>query len=78
LHANSPLDALRRLETLVLLAGIQAPLLAVREWIANAVQGVVQLERTSEGRKVKSLLQVCGLEGERYRVLPVWKREEKL
>lgn len=70
LHANSPLDALRRLETLVLVSGIQAPLSAVREWVSSGIQVVVQLERQGAARRVSAVLQVLGMEGDRYRILP--------
>jgi pilus assembly protein CpaF len=52
LHASSPADALRRLETLALLSGVELPLLALRAQLAAAVNIVVQVSRTSEGRRV--------------------------
>lgn len=65
LHANSPLDALRRLETLVLFSGVDLPLRAVREQIASAVEGIVFLERTREGtRRVARIAKVAGLSEE--------------
>lgn len=66
LHANSPLDALRRLETLVLMNGRAVPLPAVREWIASAVQIAIHLE----GRRIREGVRIQGVEGERYRILP--------
>jgi pilus assembly protein CpaF len=70
IHANSPLDALRRLETLVLTAGVPAPLSAVREWVASAIHAVVFLERKAGQRKIAGALRVQGMEGERYRIHP--------
>jgi pilus assembly protein CpaF len=66
LHANSPHDALNRLETLVLLAGTELPSRAIRSQIASAINVIVQTERLHGGaRKVVSVAEVLGLvEGE--------------
>jgi pilus assembly protein CpaF len=65
LHANSPRDALRRLETLVLQAGMDLPLRAIRETIASAVHLIIQLERMKDGsRKVVNVTEVQGMEGD--------------
>ena len=65
LHANAPRDALRRLETMVLFAGVDLPLRAIREQIASAINVVVQLARTRDGsRIVTSITEVVGLEGD--------------
>lgn len=62
LHANSPSDALRRLETMVLMANMELPLRAIREYIANAIDIVVQVERLSDGRRrVVSICEVLDL-----------------
>ena len=50
-HANTPRDALRRLETMALMAGVELPHTAVREQVASAVHVVVQQERTRDGRR---------------------------
>ena len=64
-HANSPRDALSRLETLVLMAGVDLPLRAVREQIASAIDIVVQISRHKDGvRRVTSLTEVQGMEGD--------------
>jgi len=61
-HANTPSDALRRLENLVLMAGLDLPLRAVRELIASAVHVVVQISRFSDGtRKVTAISEVNDL-----------------
>jgi pilus assembly protein CpaF len=64
-HANSPRDALGRLETLVLMAGMDLPLKVVREQIRSAVHLIVQQARLSDGsRKVVSITEVTGMEGD--------------
>jgi pilus assembly protein CpaF len=64
-HANSPRDAVSRLETLVLMAGMDLPLRAVREQIASAVDVFVQLTRLRDGsRRVTHVTEVQGLEGD--------------
>ncbi|WP_043496527.1 CpaF family protein [Georgenia sp. SUBG003] len=64
-HANSPRDAIARLETLVLMAGMDLPLRAIREQIASAVDLVVQLSRLRDGtRRVTAVTEVQGMEGQ--------------
>ena len=64
-HANSPLEALARIETLVLMAGMDLPLRAIREQIATSVHLVVQQSRMSDGtRKVTSIAEVVGIEND--------------
>ncbi|MCW2700260.1 MAG: type secretion system protein [Blastococcus sp.] len=64
-HANSPRDGIARLETLVLMAGMDLPLRAIREQIASAVDVVVQLTRLRDGtRRVTHVTEVQGMEGE--------------
>jgi pilus assembly protein CpaF len=64
-HANSPRDAISRMETLVLMAGMDLPLRAIREQIASAVNLIVQLTRMRDGsRRVTHITEVQGLEGE--------------
>jgi pilus assembly protein CpaF len=65
LHANSPRDALSRLETMILMAGYDMPLRALRRQIASAVHVIVQAERLSGGaRRVTSVTEVIGMEGD--------------
>ncbi len=65
LHANSPRDALSRLETMVLMAGMDLPLRAVREQVTSAVQLLVHVSRLSDGtRRVTQIAEVTGMEGE--------------
>ena len=65
LHANSPRDTLSRLETMVLMAGMDLPVRAIREQIAAAVDVIVQQERLRDGsRKVVNITEVQGMEGD--------------
>ncbi|MDO8526786.1 MAG: ATPase, T2SS/T4P/T4SS family [Deltaproteobacteria bacterium] len=65
LHANSPRDALARLETLVMFAGIDLPSRAIREQICGAIDIVVQITRLKTGeRKVLSIMKLSGMEGD--------------
>ncbi|HVH42217.1 MAG TPA: CpaF family protein, partial [Labilithrix sp.] len=62
-HANSPPEAISRLETLVLMAGVDLPLRAIRDQIASAVHIVVQQDRLSDGtRKVTAISEVTGID----------------
>jgi len=62
-HANSPRDALNRLETMVLMAGIELPSRAIREQIVSALQFVVHVRRCDDGvRRVESVAEITGLE----------------
>ena len=64
-HANSPRDTLSRLETLVLMAGFDLPVRAIREQMASAVDLIVQLTRLSDGtRRVTHITEVQGMEGD--------------
>jgi pilus assembly protein CpaF len=64
IHANSPRDALSRLETLVLTSGIELPSRAIREQIASAFDVIVQLERMVDGsRRIIAISDVTGMEG---------------
>jgi pilus assembly protein CpaF len=63
LHANSPRDALRRLETMVLMSGMDLPVRAIREQIASAVDLIVHQARLRDGsRRVTSMTEVQGME----------------
>lgn len=64
-HANSPRDMLARLETMVLMAGMDLPVRAIREQISSAIDLIVQQSRLRDGsRKVTHLTEVQGMEGE--------------
>jgi pilus assembly protein CpaF len=65
LHANTPRDALSRLETLVLMAGYDLPTVAIRQQIASAVDMIVQIARFRDGsRRVVAITEVEGMEGQ--------------
>lgn len=64
-HANSPRDMLSRLETMVLMAGIDLPVRAIREQISSAIDLIVQQSRLRDGsRKITHITEVQGMEGE--------------
>jgi pilus assembly protein CpaF len=65
LHANSPRDALSRLETMVLMSGAELPVRAIREQIASAVNLILQQSRMKDGtRKITAISEVQGMEGD--------------
>ena len=62
-HANSPMEAVSRLETLVLMAGLELPMRAIREQIASSVHVIVQQSRLSDGsRKVTAISEIVGID----------------
>ncbi|HEV2006676.1 MAG TPA: ATPase, T2SS/T4P/T4SS family, partial [Candidatus Limnocylindrales bacterium] len=64
-HANSPRDMLARLETMVLMAGVDLPVRAIREQIASAVDLIVHQSRLKDGtRKITAITEVQGMEGD--------------
>src|SRR5512143_1117309 len=64
-HANSPRDMLSRLETMVLMAGVDLPLRAIREQVSSAVDLIVQQSRMKDGtRRIEAITEVQGLEGD--------------
>ncbi|GAA2650925.1 CpaF family protein [Paractinoplanes durhamensis] len=65
LHANTPRDALSRLETMVLMAGMDLPSRAIRDQVASAVDLIIQVNRFKDGsRKVTHITEVVGMEGD--------------
>jgi pilus assembly protein CpaF len=64
LHANAPRDALSRLETMCMMAGMEIPIHIIREQVASAIDLIVQQSRLSDGsRKITSITEVAGMEG---------------
>jgi pilus assembly protein CpaF len=64
-HANTPRDALGRIETMVLMAGIDLPLKAIREQVASSIELIVHIERLKDGsRKVVKITEVQNMEGD--------------
>lgn len=65
IHANSPRDALSRLETLCMMSGIEIPLLAIRRQIESAIDLIVQIKRFRNGkRRIIAMTEITGIEGE--------------
>ncbi len=78
LHANGPEDALNRLETMVLMAGMEIPVSAVREYIENAIDLVIHIERLSDGRrKVTSICEVDGFTKDRIHLTEIFAFQKK-
>jgi pilus assembly protein CpaF len=76
-HANTPRDSLSRMETLVLMAGMDLPIKVVREQIASAVDVIVQQSRLPDGsRKVTAITEVSGMEGDTIVMTDVFKFEK--
>jgi pilus assembly protein CpaF len=74
LHANSPRDALSRLETMSLMAGMDLPLKVLREQIASAIELIVQQARMRDGsRKVVYITEVAGMEGDTVVLQDIFK-----
>lgn len=64
-HANSPRDMLARLETMVLMAGMELPIRAIREQISSAIDLIIQQARLRDGsRKIIKMTEVQGMEGD--------------
>jgi pilus assembly protein CpaF len=64
IHSNSPRDALSRLETMVLMAGLELPSRAIREQMASAIDLIVHIRRFEDGvRRVESISEITGIEG---------------
>lgn len=77
LHANSPRDALSRMETMTMMAGMELPLRVVREQIASAVDLIIQLSRLKDGsRRVTYITEVSGMEGETVVMTDIFKFEQ--
>lgn len=65
LHANSPRDALSRLETMTLMAGVELPVRAIREQAASAIDVIVHISRLRDGsRRVTQVVEIAGMEGD--------------
>ena len=76
-HANNPREAVSRLETLCMMAGMELPAKAIREQVASAVQLIVQIGRLSDGsRKVKSITEVVGMSGETVTLKEIYRFKE--
>jgi pilus assembly protein CpaF len=77
-HANTPRDMLSRLETMVLMAGMDLPVRAIREQVASAVDLIVQQSRLRDGtRKIVALTEVQGMEGDMITLQDVFVFEQE-
>ena len=76
-HANSPRDALSRLETLSMMSGLDLPVNVIREQIASAVDLIVQQTRLKDGsRKITYITEVAGMEGDTIVMTDIFKFEQ--
>ncbi|MEN9562542.1 MAG: hypothetical protein RIR73_786 [Chloroflexota bacterium] len=76
-HSNSPRDAISRLETLVLMAGMDLPLKVVRQQISSAIDLIVQQTRLKDGkRKVTAITEVAGMEGDIVVLTDIFKFQQ--
>jgi pilus assembly protein CpaF len=74
-HANSPRDALSRLETMVLMAGFDLPMRAIREQVHAAIDVIMQLERQPDGRRVvTAITELQGIEGDTILLQDVFRQ----
>lgn len=77
LHANTPRDAISRLETMCMMSGMELPLKVIREQIASAVDLIIQQSRMRDGsRKVTSVTEVSGMEGDTVVMTEVFRFEQ--
>jgi pilus assembly protein CpaF len=77
-HANSPRDALARIENMILMAGLDLPMRAIREQIASAVHIMMQIARLADGsRKVTHVSEITGMEGEVVTMQDIFRFEQR-
>ena len=78
LHANNPIDALNRLETMILMNEMEIPVSAVRGYIENAIDIIVQIDRLSDGkRKITSISEIVGMKDENIEVKEIFSFKQK-
>lgn len=76
-HANSPREALSRLETMVLMAGVDLPIRAIRDQIASAVDLIIHQSRLRDGtRKITHIVEITGMEGDIISTQDIFKYEQ--
>ncbi|MEE1362747.1 MAG: CpaF family protein [Selenomonadaceae bacterium] len=77
-HANTPRDALRRMETMVLMAGFELPVRAIREQVASAIDLIIQQSRIKDGsRKITYITEIQGMEGDTITTQDLFKYEHE-
>lgn len=75
-HANSPRDAISRLETMVMMGGVELPSKAIRDQISSAVDLIVQQSRLRDGtRKIVSITEITGMEGDVVQLQDIYRYE---
>ena len=78
LHANGPADALNRLETMILMAGMEIPIMAIREYIEKAINIVIHIERLSDGRrKITSISEITGFKDDNISLNEIFAYKQK-
>jgi len=78
LHANSPEEALNRLETMLLMNDMELPVSAIREYISNAIDLIINIERLSDGRrKITSIAEVVGLKESKLQLKEIFAFKQK-
>ena len=76
-HSNAPRDAIARMETMAMMAGLDMPLLAIRRQIASAVNLIIHISRLTDGsRKITHITEVSGMEGEVVTMSDIFKFEQ--
>ena len=74
MHSNGPVDAFRRLESMLCMAGMEMPMAVLREYVGSAIDMVVQVERLANGaRRVVSVAEVLPLEGGAARIEEIFR-----
>ena len=74
LHANGPIEALERFETMMLMAGMDLPVKAIREYAEHALDLIVNIERMADGkRKVTNISEIVGIENDSIKVAPIFE-----
>ena len=77
-HANTPRDALARIENMILMAGLDLPMRAIREQIASAIHIIMQIARLSDGtRRVTHVAEITGMEGDIVTMQDLFRFEQK-
>jgi pilus assembly protein CpaF len=77
-HANSPRDALARIENMVLMAGMELPMRAIREQVASAIHVIIQISRFPDGtRKATHISEITGMEGQMITMQDIFKFEQQ-
>lgn len=77
LHANTPRDAISRLETMVLMAGVELPVKTIRQQVASAIDLIIQIARLKDGvRKITAVNEVSGMEGDTVVMTEIFKFDQ--